>query len=536
MSTKTRIEKDSMGEMEVPVDAMYGASTARAVRNFPISGQGMSRRFILALGVLKKAAAQTNAELGFLDRKKAEAIAKAASEVADGQWDSQFVVDVFQTGSGTSTNTNANEVIANRAGEILGDQRGSKSVHPNDDVNRGQSSNDTIPTSMQVSALLGIVRDLKPALAGLEKSLAAKARAFDKIVKTGRTHLQDATPITLGQVFHGFAGQLKRAQKRLDFAVSELAELPLGGTAVGTGVNTHKDFPSKTIARMGKELGVSLKETDNHFCGQNNIDAVISASGAVRTVACSLYKIANDIRFMGCGPRAGLAELALPAVQPGSSIMPGKVNPVMCEALLMVVAQVFGNDTTVAHGVYGSNFELNTMMPVSAQNLNQAIDLMAAAVTVFTTDCVDGLQATSAGPDGVERGLMLGTALAPVIGYDEAARIAKLAAKENKSIRETALRETSLGADRLAQLLEPLSMTRPEGAAAKKNGAAKSSSKKSAGASGKKGKSEARPEAKKAQSGKAGATKQAASTKASAKAAGGKSGKKGSKKVTVGRR
>ena len=461
-TTATRVEKDSMGEMEVPADAMYGASTARAVRNFPISGHGLSRRFILALGQLKKSAAQANAELGLLDAKKAEAIAEAATEVAEGKWDKEFVVDVFQTGSGTSTNTNANEVIANRAGEILGNARGSKAVHPNDDVNRGQSSNDTIPTSMQVSALLGIVRDLKPALAGLEKALSDKASAWDKIVKTGRTHLQDATPITLGQVFHGFAGQMQRAQKRLDFAVSELASLPLGGTAVGTGVNTNRQFPAKTIARMSKELGVEMHETDNHYCGQNNIDAVISASGCVRTVACSLYKIANDIRFMGCGPRAGLAEIALPAVQPGSSIMPGKVNPVMCEALLMVVAQVFGNDNTVAHGVYGSNFELNTMMPVTAQNLNLSIDLLTAAVNAFTKDCVEGLEATSAGPDGVERGLMLGTALAPVIGYDEAARIAKQAAKEGKSIREVALVETNLGAEKLAELLEPLSMTQPD--------------------------------------------------------------------------
>lgn len=461
--TATRIEKDSMGEMEVPADALYGASTARAVRNFPISGQGMSRRFILALGSLKGAAALTNAELGFLEAKKAEAIAQAAQEVARGDWDAHFVVDVFQTGSGTSTNTNANEVIANRAGELLGNPRGSKAVHPNDDVNRGQSSNDTIPTSMQVSALLGIVRDLQPALAGLEKSLLLKAKEWSSVVKTGRTHLQDATPITLGQVFTGFAGQLQRAQRRLDFAVSELAELPLGGTAVGTGVNTHRDFAAKTIARMGQELGVTLRETDNHFCGQNNIDAVIMASGCLRTVACSLYKVANDIRFLGCGPRAGIGELALPAVQPGSSIMPGKVNPVLAEAMLMVVAQVLGNDTAVAHGVYGSNFELNTMMPVSAQNLNQAIDLLAAAVRIFTTDCVDGLEATSAGPDGVERGLMLGTALAPVIGYDEAARIAKLAAQENKTIREVALRETSLGEAKLAELLEPLSMTHPEG-------------------------------------------------------------------------
>ncbi len=457
----TRIEKDSMGEMEVPVDAMYGASTARAQRNFPISGHGLSRRFLSALGTLKKCAAETNNELGFVDEKKAKAIAAAAAEVAEGQWDKEFVVDVFQTGSGTSTNTNANEVIANRAGEILSGERASKAVHPNDDVNRGQSSNDTIPTSMQVSALLGIVRELNPALASLEKSLTQKSQDFKAIVKTGRTHLQDATPITLGQVFEGFAGQMKRAQVRLNFAVSELAELPLGGTAVGTGVNTHKDFASKTIARMGQELGVDLRETDNHFCGQNNIDAMISASGCVRTVAASLYKIANDIRFMGCGPRAGIGELALPAVQPGSSIMPGKVNPVMSEALLQVVAQVLGNDTAVAHGMYGSNFELNTMFPVTAQNLNQAIDLLAAAVRAFTTDCVNGLEATSAGPDGVERGLMLGTALAPVIGYDAAAKIAKTAAAEGKTIREIAQRETELSDEKIAELLEPISMTKP---------------------------------------------------------------------------
>lgn len=458
----TRIEKDSMGEMEVPAHAMYGASTARAQRNFPISGHGLSRRFILALGQLKKAAARANADLEILDSKKVAAISEAAQEVADGKWDAEFVVDVFQTGSGTSTNTNANEVIAHRACELLGGSRSSRAVHPNDDVNRGQSSNDTIPTAMQVSAVLGIVEDLKPALAALESSLEAKAKAFAGIVKTGRTHLQDATPITLGQVFHGFAGQMQRAQKRLDFAISELSELPLGGTAVGTGVNTHEKFPSKAIAYMNESLGLRLVETDNHFCGQNNLDAVISASGCLRTVACSLYKIANDIRLMGCGPRAGIAELALPAVQPGSSIMPGKVNPVLSEALLMVVAQVFGADTTVAHGVYGSYFELNTMMPVSAQNLNLAIDLLTNAVRVFTTDCVDGIEATTAGPDGVERGLMLGTALAPEIGYDEAARIAKLAAKENKTIREVAKRETSLSDELLQALLEPLSMTKPK--------------------------------------------------------------------------
>lgn len=458
----SRIEKDSMGEMEVPEKALYGASTARAVKNFPISGRGMSRRFIQAVGVMKGAAARANVALGLLDEKKAEAICAASQEVAEGTWDAEFVVDVYQTGSGTSTNMNANEVIANRASQILGGHAGSKAIHPNDDVNRGQSSNDTMPTAMQVSVLLGLQEHLIPALEGMKKALSEKAVEFDSIVKTGRTHLQDATPITLGQVFQGFSGQIERSLKRLEFAKSELAELPLGGTAVGTGVNTHKDFAGKTLELMSRELGLELHETDNHFCGQNNIDAMISAAGCLRTVGASLYKIANDIRFMGCGPRAGLGELQLPAVQPGSSIMPGKVNPVMAEALLMVVAQVFGNDTTVLHGVYGSNFELNTMFPVTSRNLNESVDLLANAVKAFTSDCLQGLEATSAGPDGVERGLMLGTALAPVLGYDMAATIAKTAAKEGKSIREVALRDSELTAEQLQELLEPISMTRPQ--------------------------------------------------------------------------
>lgn len=457
----TRIERDSMGEMEVPADAMYGATTARAVKNFPISGRGMSRRFIQAVGVMKGAAAQANASLGLLEQDKAELISLAAQEVAEGKWDAEFVVDVFQTGSGTSTNMNANEVIANRACQLKGEQLGSKSIHPNDHVNRGQSSNDTMPTAMQVSALLGIEQDLLPAVRSLEAALLAKAKTFAGIVKTGRTHLQDATPITLEQVFLGFAGQAERSQTRLKFAVDELSSLPLGGTAVGTGVNTHQAFAGKTIALMGAKLGLELSETDNHFCGQNNTDAMISASGAVRTVAASLYKIANDIRFMGCGPRAGLGELQLPEVQPGSSIMPGKVNPVMCEALLMVIAQVFGNDNAILHGVYGSNFELNTMFPVTSRNLNESIDLLTNAINAFVTDCLQGLEATSAGPDGVERGLMLGTALAPVIGYDMAAKIAKTAAQEGKTIREIALRDSQLSKEQLAELLDPVSMTRP---------------------------------------------------------------------------
>lgn len=449
--------------MEVPADALYGATTARAVKNFPISGRGMSRRFIQAVGVMKGSAALANESLGLLSEEKTKAITAAAQEVADGKWDAEFVVDVFQTGSGTSTNMNANEVLANRASQILGSELGSRAIHPNDDVNRGQSSNDTMPTAMQVSALLGISNELIPALTDLEKALSSKSSEFSGVVKTGRTHLQDATPITLGQVFLGFAGQTRRGIKRLQFAASELSQLPLGGTAVGTGVNTHKEFPARTIAFMSESLGLELVETDNHFCAQNNIDAMISASGCLRTIAASLYKIANDIRFMGSGPRAGLGEIQLPAVQPGSSIMPGKVNPVMAEALLMVVAQVLGNDTAILHGLYGSNFELNTMFPVSSRNLNESIDLLSNAVRAFTKDCLKGVQATTAGPDGVERGLMLGTALAPVLGYDVAAKIAKTAAKEGKTIREVALRDSELTAEELNGLLEPLSMTRPQG-------------------------------------------------------------------------
>lgn len=447
-----------MGEMDVPVDALYGASTARAVKNFPISGHRMGRRFIQAVGALKGSAARANQELGLLDQDKAEAIAAVSKEVAEGQWDDQFVVDVFQTGSATSTNMNANEVIARRAAQL----HPSVSIHPNDDVNRGQSSNDTMPTAMQVSVLLGIQAELIPALSSMHEVLVEKSKAWAGVVKTGRTHLQDATPITLGQVFTGFAGQVERSIKRLKMSMDELRELPLGGTAVGTGVNTHKEFASRTIALMSRDLGVDLRETDNHFCAQNNIDVMIAAAGGVRSVAVSLYKIANDIRFMGSGPRAGIGELSLPAVQPGSSIMPGKVNPVMAEALLMVVAQVIGNDTTVLHGMYGSYFELNTMFPVTARNLNESIDLLTNAVHAFTTDCLAGLEATSAGPDGVERGLMLGTALAPVLGYDRAAAIAKAASQEGKTIREVALRETELSEAELSDLLDPLSMTHPQ--------------------------------------------------------------------------
>ena len=465
MSSKpaVRIEKDSMGPMEVPESAYYGASTMRAVLNFPISDLRFPRSFIRALGLIKLAAAQTNVELGLLDPKLAEAIGKAAKEVADGALDEHFVVDIFQTGSGTSTNMNANEVIANRAGELLGQGRGSRAVHPNDHVNTGQSSNDVIPTAVHLSALMEIAERLIPALEKLQKALADKSIAFAGIVKTGRTHLQDATPVTLGQVFGGYAGQVERALRRIKAAQEELAEVALGGTAVGSGVNTHAEFAGRTCAKLSAMAGVQIRETDNHFQAQSALDGVVQASGALRTVSVSLLKIANDIRLLGSGPRAGIGELALPEVQPGSSIMPGKVNPVIAEALIQTCAQVCGNDLAVTLGGQWGYFELNTMMPVMAFNLLQSISLLAAASGNFADQCVVGLQATERGPQMVEAGLMLTTALAPVVGYDKAAEIAKEAAKSGRTIAQVAREQTTLSEKELKKLLDPVAMTKPGG-------------------------------------------------------------------------
>jgi len=456
-----RTERDSMGEMKVPAEAYYGASTQRAVLNFPISSLRFSRPFIHALGLIKFAAARVNADLGLLESRIAEAIQAAAREVADGKLDDHFVVDVFQTGSGTSTNTNANEVIANRAGEILGGERGSKLIHPNDHVNLGQSSNDVIPTAIHLAALVEVEQRLIPALERLEASLEAKSKEFWGVVKTGRTHLQDATPIRLGQEFRGYAGQVQRGIRRLRHAQEELAEIALGGTAVGTGVNTHPEFASRVCEVLSSELGVSVRETDNHFQAQSTLDSVLQTSGSLRTVAVSLQKVANDIRWLGSGPRAGLGELALPEVQPGSSIMPGKVNPVIAESLIQVVAQVIGNDAAVSHAAQGSYFELNLMLPVAAYNLLQSIELLAAASDNFAERCVDGLTATERGPEMVERGLMLATALAPAIGYDAAAEIAKEAAKTGRTIREVAREKTQLSEGELERLLDPEKMTEP---------------------------------------------------------------------------
>lgn len=457
----TRRERDTLGEMEVPADAYYGASTARAIRNFPISGLRFPRPFIRALGVIKHAAAEVNMALGLLDRRVGDAIARAAAEVAEGRWDDQFVVDIFQTGSGTSTNTNANEVIANRAIELLGGERGSKLVHPNDHVNMCQSSNDVIPTAIHLAALLLIHEELVPALEMLHHALATKAEAYHPIVKTGRTHLMDATPIRLGQEFLGYAGQVERAIRRVHHAVEDLREVPLGGTAVGTGTNAHPEFAQRTCARISALVGAEVRETGNHFQAQAALDALVFTSSVLRTYATSLMKIANDIRWMGSGPRAGLAELQLPAVQPGSSIMPGKVNPVIAESVIQACAQVQGDDLAVALGNQWGNFELNTMMPVIAHNLLQAITLLAAVSRNFATQCIAGLEATSRGPELVERGLMLATALAPVIGYDKAAEIAKAAAASARSIREVARERLGLSEAQLNELLNAEAMTAP---------------------------------------------------------------------------
>jgi fumarate hydratase class II len=452
----TRVERDSMGEMEVPADALYGASTQRAVLNFPISGKGFPRRFIRALALIKLAAAETNAELGLLDPEVARAIASAAAVVAGGDHDDQFPIDVYQTGSGTSTNTNMNEVVAHLASARLGGRK----VHPNDDVNRCQSSNDTIPTALQLSAALAIEEALIPALVALQAALAAKADEFWPVIKTGRTHLQDATPIRLGQEFQGYAGQVEEAIRRVQAARDELLTVPLGGTAVGTGINAHPEYAARACVRLTELLTLPVRETPNHFHAQATLDVPIAAHGAIRTTALGLWKIASDIRLMGMGPRAGIAELALPETQPGSSIMPGKVNPVIIESLTMVVARVVGNDGTIAFGQTGSFLELNVMLPVTVVAMLESIELLAAATANFAERTVSGLVATDRGPALVEQGLMLATALAPVIGYDEAAALAKEAFKSGKTIRELAL-ERGMAADELDRLLDPAAMTEP---------------------------------------------------------------------------
>ena len=457
-----RIERDSMGQVAVPADAYYGASTRRAVLNFPVSGLRFSRRFLRALGLIKWGAALVNQELGLLEPRLAEAIAKAAREVADGCLDEHFPVDVFQTGSGTSTHMNANEVIANRAAEILGGRRGSRgAVHPNDDVNLGQSSNDVIPTTIHLSCSLALNEVLEPAVRTLRRDLEEKSAELWDVVKTGRTHLQDATPIRMGQAFRGYAGQMERAETRLAHAREELSWVALGGTAVGTGMNTHRDFAGRVCAIVSQEAGVPIRETENHFQAQATVDAAVEASGSIRTVAVSLIKIANDIRLSSSGPRCGLGELELPAVQPGSSIMPGKVNPVIAESLIQACCHVVANDLAIVQSGQWGFFELNTMLPLVGHNLLQSIEVLGSAARNFSERCVRGITAAPHGPELVERGLALATALVPLVGYDAAVEVAREAAKSRKTVREVARERTGLTEEQLAQALDPSKMTRP---------------------------------------------------------------------------
>jgi fumarate hydratase class II len=457
-----RTETDSLGEVRVPADALYGAQTQRARENFPISGQPFSRRFIEALGTIKAAAARANRDLGLLAPEVADAIAAAAERVRSGALDAHFPLDVYQTGSGTSTNMNANEVLANAAAEALGSEAGRKAVHPNDDVNMGQSSNDVIPTAMHVAARVAMEEELIPALTRLAEALEAKAVQFDDVLKSGRTHLMDATPVRLGQEFGGYAAQVRKGAERVRRASEELAELALGGTAVGTGINRPMEFPQKAIAYISEMTGVSFREAEDHFEAQAAKDAYVSAAGALNTVAVSLMKIANDVRWMGSGPTSGLGEILLPSLQPGSSIMPGKVNPVMSEALMMMCARVMGNAVTITVGGQHGNFELNVMMPVMAHAMLESISILASACDAFRAKAVQGIEANRERcRELLEKNPSIATALNAEIGYDQAAKVAKKAAAEGRSVRDV-LRELALvPEDRLDAVLDVRSMTEP---------------------------------------------------------------------------
>ena len=457
-----RIERDSMGEVQVAATVYYGAQTQRAVENFPISDLRFPAKFIHALAMIKFAAATANESLGLLDGRRADAIRRAAKEVMDGKHDSEFVVDIFQTGSGTSTNMNANEVIANRALELLGKTRGGKEIHPNDHVNLGQSSNDVIPTAIHVAAMQAIQTQLVPALSNLRSALEEKARTFDGIVKIGRTHLNDATPVRLGQEFSGYVRQVELGIVRIKEASRGLEELALGGTAVGTGINTHPEFAGRTIEIISKETALPFREAENHFEAQAARDAIVHVSGAVKTLAVSLTKIANDIRWLASGPRCAIGEINLPDTQPGSSIMPGKVNPVLCESLLQVAAHVIGCDATITICGQAGNFELNAMMPIVTLKLLEAIEFSASAVKAFTEKCVVGIEANEERcKELVEDSLAMVTALASRIGYDAAAKIAREALATGKTVRQVAEAQKVLPDDRLQRALDPWSMTGP---------------------------------------------------------------------------
>jgi fumarate hydratase, class II len=453
----TRVEKDSMGPMDVPVDALWGASTQRAVLNFPVSGMPLPREFLQSLGLVKWACAMANRDLGLLPKETADAIGKAARSIFDGEHLEQFPIDVFQTGSGTSTNMNANEVIARLASKASG-----KPIHPNDHVNFCQSSNDVIPTTMHVSAVVAIEKTLVPGLKHLHESLVAKAKEFDDVVKVGRTHLQDAVPIRLGQEFSGYARMIELGIERVRATLPGLLELAQGGTALGTGLNAHPEFGKRVAMHLKKETGFDFREAKNHFEAQGAQDAYVFCAGALDTVAASLMKIANDVRLMGSGPDCGLGELLLPAIQPGSSIMPGKVNPVICESVTMVAAHVTGNNVAVRTGGQWGQLDLNVMLPMMAHNLLESIRLLGAASRVFVDHCLKDTKANvERATANVERSVSMATALNPLIGYDKAAQIAKTSQKEKKTVREIAYRDAGLPKDKIDKALDPRKQTEP---------------------------------------------------------------------------
>ena len=455
-----RIETDSMGEVKVPKDAYYGAQTQRAVDNFPVSGIRFSRGFIEALGLVKKNAAKVNADLGELDKGIAEAIQKAASEVAEGRFDEDFPIDIFQTGSGTSTNMNANEIIAKRANELKGDDINTD-IHPNDHVNYGQSSNDVIPTSIRIAAILAVENNLIPALEHLKKAFKEKGEEFADVVKTGRTHLMDAMPVTIKQEFDGYARQMELGVERLESALDRVTELPQGGTAVGTGLNTNPNFGAEMAKALSEEVDADLSEAQNHFEAQATVDAPAELSSQLKTIATGLMKIGNDLRWMNSGPNSGIGEIHLEALQPGSSIMPGKINPVIEESVTMVCAQVIGNDSTITVAGQSGNFELNVMLPVVAHNLLESINILGNAVRNLADRSVSRLSVNKERvADMVGRNPVLVTALNPLIGYDKAAKIAKKAFAENRPVKEVAREMTDLSDEELDQALDPIKMTK----------------------------------------------------------------------------
>ena len=458
-----RKEKDSMGNMQVPDDAYYGAQTQRAIQNFQISDRKIPKSIIRAIGIIKRSCAVVNSDLNNLDVKIKDAIIKAADQVIIGEFDNQFLVDVYQTGSGTSTNMNANEIIANRASEILGGNIGDRfPVHPNDHVNLGQSSNDVIPTAIHIAACEEISKNLLPSLVGLHNSLLQKVDKFSEVVKIGRTHLQDATPILLGQEFSGYAEQINNAMKRIKHSQESMFELAIGGTAVGTGINAHKQFGENVSNEISLFCDLPFIEAVNHFEAQATQDKSVDLSSSLKILAVSLTKIANDIRLLSSGPRAGIGEIIIPAVQPGSSIMPGKVNPVISESTIQVCAQVIGNDTAITQGGLGSYFELNLMLPLIGSNLLESITILSNCIIMFKEKLIDGLEANLEVCHGyVESSLAMCTSLVPVIGYDRAAELAYKAHNSGKTIREVAIEENILSIEQLDKLLDPISMTKP---------------------------------------------------------------------------